>query len=79
MNDLIKVNGNAATVTVSSLQLVESINGQRKPGESELRYADLLAKVPKALGEDERKFSSIYLDSMNEKNPGTAWPNAKPV
>jgi hypothetical protein len=32
MNDLIKVNGSAAMVTMSGLELVESIDGQTEAG-----------------------------------------------
>ncbi|SHL43349.1 Phage antirepressor protein YoqD, KilAC domain [Nitrosospira sp. Nsp11] len=68
MNELIKVEGRS-DVTMSSLELVEFINGQRKPEEAELRHADFLVKVPKVLGKDERNFSSIYFDSLNREKP----------
>lgn len=73
MNALVTMNGDCA-VTMTSLELVDFINSQRGPGEAELRHADFLAKVPKVLGIDERKFSSIYRDSMNREKPCYRFP-----
>jgi phage antirepressor YoqD-like protein len=39
-------------VTMTSLELVEFINGQRKPIEPELRHDNFMAKAPKVLGEE---------------------------
>lgn len=38
--------------TLTSLELVEFINSQRTPGESELRHDHFMAKVPKVLGDE---------------------------
>lgn len=43
-------------VTMTSLELVEFINSQRKEGESELRHDNFMAKVPKVLGNAAPKF-----------------------
>lgn len=59
---------------MTSLELVEFINGQRKDGEAELRHSDFLAKVPKVLGEVERNFSSYYTASNGKKNPCYRFP-----
>ena len=61
-------------VTMSSLELVEFINSQRGEGEAELRHADFLAKVPKVLGQDERKFSSVYLGGNGQERPCYRFP-----
>lgn len=37
---------------MTSQELVEFINSQRKPGEPELRHDNFMAKVPKVLGEN---------------------------
>ena len=39
-------------VTMTSLELVDFINAQRKEGEAELRHDNFMAKVPKVLGEE---------------------------
>jgi hypothetical protein len=49
MNDLALI-GNTPTMT--SIEMVEFINGQRKEGEAELRHDNFMAKVPKVLGEE---------------------------
>lgn len=41
-----------ANVTMTSLELVEFINLQRKEGEAILRHDDFMRKVPKVLGEE---------------------------
>ena len=49
-----------ATVTMSSLELVEFVNGQRQRGEAVIAHSDFLKKVPKVLGEDHAgKFSCM--------------------
>jgi len=62
------------TVTMTSLELVEYINSQRKDGDAELRHADFLAKVPKVLGQDERNFSSVYLGGNGQERPCYRFP-----
>lgn len=41
-----------SALTMASLELVEFINSQRKPGEPELRHDNFMAKVPKVLGDE---------------------------
>lgn len=42
----------SATITMTSLELVDYINSQRGEGESELRHDHFMAKVPKVLGDE---------------------------
>ena len=53
------------TVTMTSLELVEFINSQRKEGDAILTHADFLKKVPKVLGGGEGKFSDTYIHPQN--------------
>lgn len=46
-------------VTMTSLELVEFINSQRKEGEAILRHDDFMRKVPKVLGEAAPKFYGV--------------------
>lgn len=63
------------TITMSSLEMVEFINAQRKEGEAVLAHSDFLKKVPLVLGEkDAGNFSSIYKDSMNREKPCYRFP-----
>jgi len=73
VNELIKVD-NVAAVTMTSLELVDFINNQRKEGEAVLAHSDFLKKVPVVLGGDAGKFSSIYLDSINRQKPCYRFP-----
>ncbi len=41
-----------ACITMTSLELVDFINGQRGEGDSELRHDHFMAKVPRVIGED---------------------------
>lgn len=60
----IATGGDAATMT--SLELVDFINSQREPGESELRHDHFMAKVPKVLGvEGLPKFRDTYHHPQN--------------
>lgn len=62
-------------VTMTSLELVEFINSQRKEGEAELRHSDFLEKVVKVLGlEMSENFRSSYKDSMNRQKPCYRFP-----
>lgn len=74
MSDLITIGGTAVTMT--SLELVEFINSQRKPGEPELTHANFLAKVPKVLGEGGLiHFQDTYLHPQNgQKYPCYRFP-----
>ncbi|WP_315534027.1 phage antirepressor KilAC domain-containing protein [Delftia acidovorans] len=49
MNTIMKTPG-STLVTMTSLELVDFINSQRKEGEAELRHDHFMAKVPKVLG-----------------------------
>jgi phage antirepressor YoqD-like protein len=52
MNELITVATPSTTVaTMSSLEMVEFINSQRKQGEAVLKHRSFMAKVPQVLGE----------------------------
>jgi phage antirepressor YoqD-like protein len=62
-------------VTMTSLELVGFINGNRKDGQPELRHDHFMAKVPLVLGiEDAPKFRGIYRDSMNRERPCYSFP-----
>jgi hypothetical protein len=62
-------------VTMSSLEMVDYINSQRKEDEAVLRHADFLEKVPLVLGEEmSGKFRSSYKDSMNRSKPCYHFP-----
>lgn len=64
-----------ATVSMTSLEIVEFINSRRPEGSAELRHADFMAKVPKVLGEvGERNFSFTYFDSQNKERPCYRFP-----
>ena len=54
MNDLA-----LTQVTMTSLELVEFINSQRKEGEAELRHDHFMVKVPKVLGDAAPKFLGV--------------------
>ncbi|MCL9654722.1 hypothetical protein L2088_08440 [Pseudomonas protegens] len=52
---------------MSSLELVDFINGQRLPDDPVLDHADFMKTVPRVLKKDAGNFSDIYLGSMNRK------------
>jgi phage antirepressor YoqD-like protein len=56
-------------VTMSSIELVDFINSQRNPDESELRHDHFMAKVPKVLGEAAPKFlgTATYANGTGAK------------
>lgn len=55
-------------VTMTSLEMVEFINGQRKEGEPELLHKNFLVKVPQVLGEKgSAKFSATYIHPQNKQ------------
>jgi phage antirepressor YoqD-like protein len=60
-------------ITIISTELVELINRLRDSSK-QISHSDLLKKVPKVLGKDEGKFSSIYLDKMNREQPCYNFP-----
>lgn len=51
--------------TLTSLELVEFINGQRTADDAELRHDHFMAKVPKVLGEGAPKFRDTYVHRQN--------------
>lgn len=61
-------------VTMTSLEMVEFINSQRDKKDALLRHSDFLAKVPKVLGDDERKFSSVYVGGNGQERPCYKFP-----
>ena len=61
-------------VTMTSLELVDFINGQRQPGEAVLRHADFLKKVPLVLNGDAVNFYSVYLGGNGQQRPMYAFP-----
>ena len=74
MSMLINASTNQA-VTMTSLELVEFINSQRKEGESVLTHADFMKKVPKVLGEkDAGLFSDIYADAYGRQQRCYVFP-----
>lgn len=62
-------------VTMTSLELVDYINSQRKEGESELQHKHFLEKVPKVLGEEtSAKFSADLPDAYGRPRRGYRFP-----
>lgn len=66
--------------TMSSLEMVDFVNADRKERATEekpfveLRHADFLTKVPKVLGDDERKFSGVYRGGNGQERPCYYFP-----
>lgn len=61
--------------TMTSLDLVDYINSQRKEGESELRHDHFMAKVPQVLGETVApNFRDYYKASNGKQNPMFRFP-----
>lgn len=72
MHQLVPTNN---PVTMTSLELVDYINSQRGPEESELRHRDFCAKVPKVLGEEMcEKFRASFKDAYGRDQPGYRFP-----
>lgn len=61
-------------VTMTSLELVDFINGRRAEDDPVLGHADFMKKVPRVLKKDAGKFSDIYLDSMNRRQKCYRFP-----
>lgn len=73
MNQLIS--SNTATITMTSLEMVDFINYQRGEGEAVLAHSDFLKKVPQVLGEEVAgKFSRYYKASNGKQNPMYSFP-----
>ncbi|WPN21842.1 phage antirepressor protein [Pseudomonas marginalis] len=64
----------AREVSMTSLELVDFINGQRSLEDPMLDHADFMKKVPRVLKKDAGNFSDIYLDSMNRKQKCYRFP-----
>ncbi|WP_310636012.1 phage antirepressor KilAC domain-containing protein [Delftia acidovorans] len=65
MNAIMNTPG-STLVTMTSLELVDFINSQRKEGEAELRHDHFMAKVPKVLGiEGLPNFRDTYIHPQN--------------
>lgn len=63
------------TVSMSSLELVDFINSKREKGQSVLTHKNLIAKVPKVLGQDQSaKFSADYVDSRSRSQKCFIFP-----
>lgn len=61
--------------TMSSLEMVEFINSQRKEGEAELRHDNFMAKVQKVLGEEDAlNLKGIYKDAYGRDKPCYRFP-----
>ena len=57
-------------VTMTSLELVDFINSQRKEGEPETSHANFLAKVPKVLDGTSHSFECDLPDSYGRYRRG---------
>lgn len=68
-----KFHGGAA-VTMTSLELVDFINGRRAEDGPVLDHGDFLKKVPKVLGVVAGSFSTYYTASNGKKNPCYRFP-----
>ena len=64
----------AQPVTMTSLELVDFINGQREGDAPELTHANFLAKVPKVLGETSHSFECDLPDSYGRPRRGYRFP-----
>ena len=59
-----------ANVTMTSVELVDFINSQRKEGDAELRHDHFMAKTPKVLGDEAApKFRDSYVGKDGTKRP----------
>lgn len=61
-------------ISMTSLELVDFLNGRRAEDDPVLGHADFMKKVPRVLKKDAGKFSDIYLDSMNRKQKCYRFP-----
>lgn len=74
MSMLINASTNQA-VTMTSLELVEFINSQRKADEAVLRHDSFMVKVPKVLGEkDAQNFLDVYADAYGRQQRCYVFP-----
>lgn len=69
MFDLTTTPAGDAAITMTSLELVDFINGERAEDEAELRHDSFMAKVPKVLGEAAPKFcgTAFYTNGTGAK------------
>ena len=64
-----------ATVSMTSLEIVEFINSRRPEGSAELRHDNFMAKVPQVLGEiGALNFKGTYFDTQNKERPCYRFP-----
>ena len=85
MSNIIKINP-AEVITMTSLELVDYVNSERKEkalaagvafpskGFAKLEHADLMKKVSEVLGKDVGNFSGIYLDAYGREQPCYHFP-----
>lgn len=71
MNQIIQ---SCNTVTMSSLEMVEFINSQRGPDESQLRHDHFMDKVLKVLGDAAPKFRGSYIAKDGSSRPCYNFP-----
>lgn len=65
----------ATQITMTSLEMVDYINSQRKKGESELRHDHFMAKVIQVLGKTVApNFRGYYTASNGKQNPMYVFP-----
>jgi phage antirepressor YoqD-like protein len=74
MFDLSTTTAGNAAITMTSLELVDFINGERGDGEAILAHSDLLKKVPQVLGGGAGNFSFTYRDVQNKERPCYRFP-----
>lgn len=74
MSDLSLVPNGDNAITMTSLELVDFINGERGEGEAILAHSDFLKKVPQVLGGGAGNFSFTYRDVQNKERPCYRFP-----
>lgn len=77
MNTAIQTVETSPATTMTSLELVDYLNDERRNyfyGYTLVVHADFLKRVPKVLGEVAGKFSSYYTASNGKQNPCYAFP-----
>lgn len=71
----LNVNNSSFAITMTSLELVDFINSQRKEDDALVRHADFMTKVSKVLGfEYSENFRSTYKASNGKENPCYRFP-----
>lgn len=67
MNALAIITTTNGTMRMSSLDMVDYINSQRKPQDPELQHRNLMAKVAEVLGPNAEKFKGTYVNPQNNQ------------